>query len=208
MELASPGVHQALAFVAALNRYGYRPTPDELDAYVDKPYPFRGMIADIVNSVWAYETFNALGLRETICEYLLRVLWIRLEGDRLAVTDCGRHVLLALEEGANAVDGPVEVTLDPQDPTVLSRVVRRLADLGKALLVDPYIRLEQFLLVMEYTEIDRILMTDAVKSSERQELKHALAGLQAPRRIEVRMAKKEEIHDRYVIPPQGPVTFR
>jgi hypothetical protein len=206
VELASARVYRALAYAAALNRAGYTPTPRELEAYAADPD--QGIAAQIFDRIYAYELYQGRHEKqETFGEYLLRVGWTVEVNGRVAITDCGRHALLALEDAEYASEGLIEVVLDPKDPVVLSRAVKRLAELGKALLVDPYFGLDQFLPVMQHTEIDRILISDASKKAEREELAHALSTIQAPRMIEVRMTEKRKTHDRYVIPPHGPITF-
>ena len=205
MELASKEIHRALAYVAALNKHGYSPTTAEFDAYASspgrKPLGMLGRIA--ADMPW----YDYEGLQESVRDYLQRVYWVSSEGGQVRITDLGRVVLAALDEEAHQVEGPIEVVLDPQDPIVLSRVVKRLTAAGKALLVDPYFRLEQLLSIVNYTEIDRVLMSDQVERDNRNSLKHALDTLPTARRMEVRVATKQEMHDRYVIPTRGPITF-
>lgn len=207
MRLVGPKVHRALAFIAALNQVGYKPTAHEVDAFANDIET--AFVSEIIDGVFSPELFerSSFGGRESAREYLSRVHWAVQTAEGLKVTECGRYVLLALDAEDPGGEGGIEVSLDPDDPAALSAVVKRLASLGKALLVDPYLRLEQLNLIAGYTEIDRVLITDAVEKPERSAMAHALSNTVINRPIEVRVAKKSEVHDRYVIPEVGPVTF-
>jgi hypothetical protein len=137
VELASKDIHRALAFVSALNDAGYHPTEQALDAYAHVQPPKPLSVLD------RFDPFgNGYGNPRAITQYLLYVLWLCSESGGLAITELGRHILLALDAQRHQGRDPVEVALDPDDPVVLSRVVKRLAEIGPALLVDPYFRLD------------------------------------------------------------------
>jgi hypothetical protein len=203
VELASKDIHRALAFVSALNDAGYHPTEQALDAYAHVQPPKPLSVFDWIDSFG-----SGYGNQRAITQYLLYVLWLRHESGGLALTELGRHMLSALDAQSHQVRDAVEIALDPDDPIVLSRVVKRLAEIGPALLVDPYFRLDHLALVLEFTAINEIMLTDAVPEPERNALQHALSTpLDVNRKVEVRVAPKSDIHDRYVIPAHGAVTF-
>jgi len=203
MDLVSDETHRALAFLGALHKQGYHPYAHEFDAYTSTHGPHT-TVMEMLRARFESSAIHHEGMRK----YLQAVHWIgvRPKDHRIVITELGRHVLAALDESVHEVSQFVEVVLDPEDPLALSLVVKRLAALGKALLVDPYFRLEQLETLIQYTQVDRVLMTDAVKDSDRMSLKHALETVPM-RSTEVRIANKTEVHDRYAIPSHGPIMF-
>jgi len=197
MDIASRQAHRALAYLAALNKHGCFPTTPQFAAYASAPDPM-DPLADLLARY-------PIGPAESMLDYLARVHWVSRNDGLVRITDLGAAVLAALAAGTTQAEGAVEVVLTADDPLALSHAVKQLAALGPALLVDPYFRLNQLALIVNYTEIDRVLMSDQVPREDRQSLKHALDTVPMSRRLEVRMAKKEQMHDRSVIPSQGAV---
>jgi len=204
MELASRQTHRALAYAAALNKHGHFPTVAQFAAYASNPdpKPAPGIAEAVATMMTMYSTVPA----ESILAFLVRVEWVSHPDGRVRITDPGSAVLAALDEGAVQAQEVVEVVLTSDDPLALSRAVTQLVARGAALLVDPYFRLDQLSFIVGYTAIDRVLMSEKVNAADRTSLKHALDTVPWQRRVEVRVATKEKMHDRFVIPPQGSVT--
>lgn len=140
---------------------------------------------------------------ETTTEWLCRLGWLeRRQDDTLRVTPTGRAVLGHLEHAGIEDDTPVAVVLDPGDELVMARVMGEIAVLGEGALVDAYFSVDHLPMLVGSTKIDRVL-TGTHDSDKLARLEVGLEVLNAPRRFEVR--KSAEIHDRYVIPDDGPV---
>lgn len=204
MELASRQTHRALAYAAARNKHGHFPTVAQFTAYASNPdpKPAPGIVEAVATMMTMYSTVPA----ESILEFLVRMEWVSHPDGGMRITNLGSAVLAALDEGAVQAQGAIEVVLTSDDRLAVSRAVKQLAAHGTALLVDPYFRLDQLFLIVGYTAIDRVLLSKKVSSADRTALKHALDTVPWQRRVEVRVATKEKMHDRFVIPPQGSVT--
>ncbi len=139
---------------------------------------------------------------ETFTEYFLRVRWATQHDRRIVISSLGLAMGRALEQ--QSPSDPV-VVLEPGDPIALGRVVERLASSGDALLVDPYFRLDQLLLIIDRTVVTRVLTSERVDAEGLEGLQTSTERLTLPRPFEIRVASRE-LHDRYVIPATGAVT--
>lgn len=181
MELAGEDSHRALSYLAALEREGYQPTVDELEAYVRTPPRRRqtilgGQLASVSAAITSILPLNT----ESIVDYLLRVGWAIPVDGRVRLLDIGRALERALERSANQAD-VMDVVLDPEDPIVLARLIKQISLRGPGMLVDPYFRLEQLMPVIQHTEINRVLTSERTSESDRAGLATALEQL-IPRR--------------------------
>lgn len=91
--------------------------------------------------------------------------------------------------------------MDPEDKMSFTRLLHQFNNLGSGLLVDPYLRLEQFLEIADYTPVNRILTSSRAFGNEQQQKVYQRAIAAAEGRIEVRSI--ETLHDRHYIPEQG-----
>jgi hypothetical protein len=203
----------ALAYLAALDAHGYAPTVEELQAYATSPLRRGavlggGIFDSTVNSMTTIANMLK-GTRvdvpaETATDYLLRLGWATPEDERVRITPLGRTVSKVLRRSTDTED--TVVVLQPNDPVALGKVVEHFAKAGDALLVDPYFRLDQLTLVVGRTVLTRVLTSERVTEAELAGLQTSVEQLLLPRAFEVRVASRE-LHDRYLIPPSGPITL-
>lgn len=138
---------------------------------------------------------------ETMVEYCGRLGWVASDGVQVTITPLGSALVRALTV---APDGEVdELVLDRDDPLALARVVGRIAALGPAMVVDPYLRVDQ-LLVLVGTQVTRLLVR-AGNATDLAALKATLGAVPVDRTIELRAVPASALHDRLVIPIEGDV---
>lgn len=214
MDIASPSVHRALAYLVAVDRQGYSPIGEELESYATQPdlRPARR------ETIWAAATAplfrNWIGMldheieaSETMEEHFLRLHWATLtESSRLRPSALGRAVERALDQQSDTSDSVSDVVLDAGDPIALERVLAKLAAAGPAMLVDPYFRIDVLVQVLGQTAVTRVLTSERVGANDRETLRSAVEKMVPDRLFEVRVASRE-VHDRHLIPDSGPVQF-
>ena len=193
---------RALAYLAALERSGHYPTLPLLEAYVAKPYrsttsPF-GIQASALVQVFR-------GVDEALVNYLLRLDWVTFSPDGVKLTSLGRAIHTAAEREERSDGESTDVVLDRDDPVVLAKLFRELSEVGVALLIDPYFRIDHLMSVLQATEVNRILTSKKVSKSGIDALAIALGTLGPDaRKVEVRVADKT-LHDRHVVGVDGTV---
>lgn len=202
MDLIDSDGRRALAYLAALERSGHYPTLPQLEAYVAKPYrsttsPF-GIQASAL-----FQVFR--GIDEALVDYLLRLDWVAFSPDGVILTSLGRAMNAAAEQEERSGSEFIDVVLDRDDPVVLAKLFRELSEVGEALLVDPYFRIDHLMSVLQATEVNRILTSEKVSKSGIDALAIALGTLgPEARKVEVRVADKT-LHDRHVVGVDGAV---
>lgn len=209
MDLTNETAHRALAFVAAVVDQGYYPALSELELYSENPVPRGGTVRfpGLLKFVETYQQAMGGQPPEKAHQWLLRIEWLR-EGPeeaRVDITPLGRAVLRALNRQEVESDVALQVTLEPSDSLAYAKVIGRIAQQGQALLVDPYFKMEHILHIIQQTDVDRILVGEQLPKNERAQLAAAVDSLDIDRPFEIRMASRNEMHDRFVIPESGPV---
>jgi hypothetical protein len=91
----------------------------------------------------------------------------------------------------------VEVTVDPSDKMAFARLLNQFNNL----LIDPYLKLEQFLEVADSTPVARVLTSSRAFGNDQQRRLYQRALGAAEGAIEVRHIDK--LHDRHYIPETG-----
>lgn len=110
--------------------------------------------------------------------------------------------MLAHFEQESLEEIPVGVVLDQGDELATARVIQQIADIGPCAVVDRYFSMESLLPILYSTKVEAVLMgSDA--GAKLSGVETALRGLSVERPFEVR--KSDVFHDRFVIPPSGPV---
>jgi hypothetical protein len=214
VELAKPDVQVALVYLTALDAQGYSPTVEELEVYARQPHRrgpvlTGGVFGSGLSAIAATVAEAVKGTKtavpgEAITDYLFRVKWASNEDGRVVITQLGRAVRKAVE--SQDISDDQVVVLEPGDPVALGRVVEHFARSGNALLVDPYFRLDHLMLVVGRTVLTRVLTSERVDTADLQGLRTGIEQLTLTRPFEVRVAGRE-LHDRYLIPPTGSVTY-
>jgi hypothetical protein len=212
MDLVAPDAQLTLGYLAALDAQGYRPTADELNEFAERPERrgavraggvFDTMMSTYLSFSKVLQGTRTVSPAETMTDYFVRLRWVERRADRIEITLLGRALSRAFSL-SNVSVNPV-IVLEPGDPTVLGRVVERLASCGDGLLVDPYFRLDQLMMVASQTELTKILISERLDRGSREGLKTGIEQLVLPRPLEVRVAGRE-LHDRYLIPTSGSIT--
>jgi hypothetical protein len=201
MEITSEEAHKLLFYVNAVTRRGHRITVSEFEAYAKAP----SRKSRVVNSpLQGFATLSARlgGQRipnETWLEYLSRLQWVSLEGDRVKLTGLGKAVLDELSSPSvdSGSEEATEVLLDPSDPHAYVKVIGVLGELGDGMLVDPYFRYDQLEMIVEHTQIRRILTSRKTGNTALSQLQFALAVIGEDQRPEMRVA--DTLHDRFAI---------
>ncbi len=205
MELVDEDAHAALAYVDAMARQGYRLSVSEFEAYATARSR-RVSASPLLSNLWLVGSTFA-GKPEPIVDWLSRLGWIKADGRRRAVTltELGRAVLRELEQREISSETPLEVTLSPEDPIAYARAIERIASHDKALLVDPYFRLDDLLPVAMNTGVTRLLTSERGNDGRKRvgAIGVGVQRLSLEHPFEVRVT--DSIHDRFVIPATGPV---
>ncbi|MEV7898779.1 hypothetical protein [Streptomyces cyaneofuscatus] len=146
---------------------------------------------------------------EPVAGYLLQLFWATEDADGLKITSRGRALLRlsGANERLHTAHEPVvnDVALSPDDPLVYTVLTRRLAAVGKGMLVDPYFKADNLRWILEATSIRRILISKKSSPKERPIIAIALGTLPNGHTVEVRATEGAELHDRRVIAADGSV---
>jgi hypothetical protein len=208
MQILDKDQHRALAYVSAANRGGYRPIADELHEWLTAPNPHEALtnspFADLARSLKVIGHsmgFITTADPETFAAHLIRLGWLEKdERNSLGLTPLGRALLRTAEADEDSSEVPTAVVLGAQNELAYPMLIRRLAEAGSGLLIDPYLRLEQLLHVRTHTSIQRVLISAKLKREEQQAMAVLItsgAGANGP--IELRVADKEVLHDRFIV---------
>jgi hypothetical protein len=139
---------------------------------------------------------------ESIADWLARLHWCRVDEARIRLTPLGEALLGHLEQESLEDEIPVGVVLDQGDELAAARVIQQLAEIGQCAVVDRFFSMDSLLPILYSTQVESVLMgSDA--GSKLAGVETALRGLSVDRPFEVR--KSDVFHDRFVIPPDGPV---
>jgi len=97
------------------------------------------------------------------------------------------------------VSGPIVVRLGTDDPLAYPTLFAELGRAGQGLLVDPYLGVEQLNLIVQQTQLSRILLkeTPATKANL-VPIEVYLTGA-VPRSIDVRVTTHRAVHDRLIL---------
>lgn len=139
---------------------------------------------------------------ESVGEWLSRLRWLQVDDGRVRTTQLGEALLAHLEQASLEEEIPVGVVLDQGDELAEARVVQQIAEIGPCAVVDRFFSMDSLLPVLYSTQVEAVLMgSDA--GGKLAGVETALRRLTVERPFEVR--KSDVFHDRFVIPPHGPV---
>ncbi len=145
---------------------------------------------------------------ETTIEHLVRLTWLEDVGDDqspgLRLTEIGRALLRDHEQDSAAHEDVSVVVFEPEDPLAYPLLVGQLANAGKGLLVDPYLKVGDLHRIAVSTQLTRLLVTGGPQN--KRELAAIQTFLDSPRldrRVEVRSSK--DLHDRVLVAEDGSV---
>lgn len=133
---------------------------------------------------------------ETLVEQAGRFRWIESSatGAGLVLTSLGRALLRSDADLASASEVTV---LDGDDPLAWGALVGTIAEAGACLIVDPYLKPEQFLDIAQFTGTTRVIMLRPEKEQHliAWQLYQALPGID----VQIRVADRKFMHDRYIV---------
>jgi hypothetical protein len=208
MEIVSEHSHRVLAFLVGVEDQGYQPTAAEVDAWAEGPDRWTKTSYPFLSGVTYDQLFRGiLGRTETesASSWLVRLKLATSLDKRLSATALGRALLAAADEREQALESSpmIAVVLKQDDSFALATVMAKIAEVGPAALIDPYIGAEQYFGLVRHTSVKRIITAD--RGGDR--LKALSAGRaylgQAGDVAEIRVTNV--FHDRYVIPEKGPI---
>jgi hypothetical protein len=203
VKIVSEIAHRALTYVALTKRQGYKVSERQLEAFVRSPDRV-GASYDIAGLTAAFDITRMLRVKkipgETLANWLVRLDWLAIEDGKVELTRLGEAILRAADEQDVETELPLRIVLDPTDPLSYAKVIGRIAEMGSALLVDPYFGLDQLLVVLQGTSVTRVLVGPKTNIGA---LATATASLVLPREFIIRVSP--QVHDRFVIPPAGGV---
>lgn len=209
MEIANDRAHRCLKYVAQVEDQGYSLRVDDFVAYARGPSRRRRIPSfDAISQMQRALAYARPD--EDYLEYLYRVGWVAIVGpgdsinddDVVAMTDLGRAVLSALDAGSVDQELAAAVVLDQGDPVGRARVIGEIARHGDCALVDRFFGIQDFLDIVQRTEVTRVL-TGTGGKDKLPSLQQALSDVSVDRKFEVRLSNA--FHDRYVVPQSGPV---
>lgn len=136
---------------------------------------------------------------ESFIDHLVRLEWLdQDERKSLGVTPLGRALMRSAEYDESDSEALEVEVLNSNDEMAYPSFVRRLAEMGDALLIDPYLRLEQLLVVKAYTTVSRVLISARIKQEERAAMA-VLVSSGGDHEIELRVAGNGVLHDRMIV---------
>ncbi|UOX91341.1 hypothetical protein MUY14_12200 [Amycolatopsis sp. FBCC-B4732] len=136
---------------------------------------------------------------ESFVQHLIRLGWIDQDDQGgLGLTPLGRALLRSEDASEGESDAYDVVVLDAQNELSYPVFIQRLAEAGEAILIDPYLRIEQLLAIRAYTSISRVLVSSQLRREDRAAMA-VLIESGTGRPIELRMADHGVLHDRMVI---------
>jgi len=206
VEVVTTQEHRILSFVSACLGSGYAPTVDEVETWLASPRPtpeiYSGAPWSGVTSVLA-ASIPFRGRLEQSAEpavaHLVRIGWLVEDVDRVSLSPLGHAMYAAAERSDVIVSGPIVVRLGTDDPLAYPTLFAELGRAGQGLLVDPYLGVEQLNLIVQQTQLSRILLkeTPATKANL-VPIEVYLTGA-VPRSIDVRVTTHRAVHDRLIL---------
>jgi hypothetical protein len=207
LEVANAVAHRLLAYLAALCDQGDAPTVQELDAYAEEDEPTLapewylddrgGEPPEAWTWPWAF--------------YLQARGWATvdegpIEEREVRITKLGRSLLQHLDEqGRTGQVQAVEVLA--QGPLSYGRVIGRIAQHDRPMLVDAYFDVDSVAEVVLHTSVSRILLGEKPGKRGRARVAAVIAAMTRfdlnDRPLELRAC--DDLHDRFVVPTEGPL---
>lgn len=163
--------------------------------------------ANMATRLWEADSYETVETQpaETPVDHLVRIGWLSGKPSdggsaALALTPLGRALLASAEEEDDDSQERM-VILGSDDPLAYPTLIGRLSEMGPALLIDPYLKLDQLHHIVSHTGIDRVLVTGAAGHQKHRTAMSTYLQSVSARAVEVRAST--DLHDRLVIPTDG-----
>lgn len=194
-----------LAFVHCCELGGDNPSKVELEAWLKSPGPKR--TTTLLSTIAAMQAALNEGLgtqSESDVAHALKCKWLSSRGEKLYLTPIGRALLRGSEKLADESDESEVVVLDASDSLAYTKLIGTLASYGPALLVDPYLGIDELDQITKGTSIDRVLVSaHSRRNKERALIAAYLTTLDSSRTLQARASSA--LHDRVIITNSGNV---
>lgn len=198
-----------LEYVAALERQGYSIKVDEFDAYAKRPDRVpgtsRNVLTSSIESAFSAMLSGTVTPGETYRDHFKRVHWVVDAGGHVKLTRLA-HALLGDINSPRLTDDTgafTEVVVKPEDVFAYVRLLSAINGLGVSMLIDPYLRIDQFFDIASSTMISRVLTSPRALGNAQNKENYVKAVAATGGVIEVRVT--DSLHDRHVIPESGGV---
>lgn len=133
---------------------------------------------------------------ETVIQQVQRFRWVATSstGSGLVLTKLGRALLRADTDQHTDAD---VVMLDGNDPLAWGSLVGLIAEIGECLIVDPYLKSEQFLEIAKFTGTTRVILRRPSRETDLipWQMYQAIPDVN----VAVRVADPRLLHDRYIV---------
>ncbi|WP_418021174.1 hypothetical protein [Mycolicibacterium peregrinum] len=133
---------------------------------------------------------------ETLIEQAQRLRWIEpsATGAGLVLSGLGRALL---RNDADLTTASEITVLDGNDPLAWGALVATIAEAGACVIVDPYLKPEQFLEIAKFTGTTRVVLRrpNSANGLIPWQMYQALPDVE----VEVRVADPRLLHDRYIV---------
>ena len=202
MDILTEDQHRALAFIQACNNQRHGPRLDEVERWLTEPSRPLSTMQMLTTQVGSLGRLFGQG---AVTDQLVRLGWVYLAEarQRLYTSALGEALLRDADARLAEVGAATTVVLDATDPLAYATLMSELASAGAGMLIDPYIRREQLLHIIQDTLLERVLVGQNLKAPDLDGLRAMLGYLPPGRQLEVRVA--EDAHDRYLKSEGGEV---
>lgn len=202
MNILTEEQHRALAFIEACNSHGYGPEPDEVARWLAEP---RKPLSDMYAAMASFSMLGGVLHRGAVTDQLVRLGWVyRADArTRLFISELGEALLRDADAKSAEVTASATVVLGSDNPLSYAALMSELAAAGSGLLIDPYIRREELMHIVQDTTLTRLLVSEKVKEHNVAAMRSFLGYVPADRGLDVRIVS--EGHDRYMKAEDGQV---
>lgn len=198
MKILNEQQHRALAYVRCCETGGHAADKADVARWLNKPQPLSPL--DIAAGLTVLRELQGTSGKQVV-EHAVSVGWLMSGTPAAKLTPLGRAVLQGLEIEAADTDQVQFVVIDKDDPLSYPLLVGALADLGKAMLIDPYLEVQHLDELMRRTSINKFLIRQEGGDSRRSAITTYLSSPAVSGMVSVRTAPG--LHDRLVIADDG-----
>jgi hypothetical protein len=146
------------------------------------------------------------GPPESPISQMRRLSWLVNDRGGLSLTPLSRALLRAQESAGTEHDGVDVLILNQDDPLAYANLLGHIAEAGRVMIVDPYLRVEPLLALLTATQADRFLIGSNVSKKDRAAMM-TLVNSGAAGQAELRRAKPGSVHDRLIVSDTGVQTL-
>jgi hypothetical protein len=200
-----------LTYIAAVENRGGKLSVEALNAYGSQPERiiFNDMYAAqagrgvLVAAQVSSESDEPWISDEAFDRFFSRLDWIEISDGAVHLTQLGKAVLEEANSANLESESAIEVLIDPSNQFAYAQVMNKIAQVGKSLVVDPYLNAETAIDLGQMETVRRVLTGDRNINKLRGRFGIIM---RARPDFEIRYTEQKSLHDRYVISDAGAVT--